>query len=124
MQLPQVRRRGHMHTPPHHRLNAPQADLQLVDGVHGLRPFGVSGDGRHGSDAIIDAGPEAISSATAETTVNHIISRRVVKKQQMRWTPRGAHLLLQIRTSVLNHDLETDFARWYPSSDQRLSLAA
>ncbi|MEV8636195.1 ISKra4 family transposase [Streptosporangium sp. NPDC051023] len=67
---------------------------------------------------------EAISSATAEATVNHVISRRMVKKQQMRWTPRGAHLLLQIRTRVLNHDLETDFARWYPNSDQALSLAA
>jgi predicted AAA+ superfamily ATPase len=41
---------------------------------------------------------EAISSATAEATVDHVISRRMVKKQQMRWTPRGAHLLLQIRT--------------------------
>ncbi|MDF5757339.1 hypothetical protein [Spongiactinospora sp. TRM90649] len=57
---------------------------------------------------------EAISSATAEATVNHVISRRMVKKQQMRWTPRGAHLLLQIRTRVLNHDLEDDFVRWYP----------
>ncbi|MFI0482594.1 hypothetical protein [Actinomadura sp. 9N215] len=37
---------------------------------------------------------------------------------------RGAHLLLQIRTRVLNHDLENDFARWYPSSDQALRLAA
>jgi hypothetical protein len=42
----------------------------------------------------------------------------------MRWRPRGAHLLLQIRTRVLDHDLEGDFARWYPSSDQMLSLAA
>ncbi|GAA0955094.1 ISKra4 family transposase [Actinocorallia libanotica] len=67
---------------------------------------------------------EAISSATAEATVNHVISRRMVKKQQMRWTPRGAHLLLQIRTRVLNNDLAADFARWYPSSDPTLSLAA
>jgi hypothetical protein len=27
-----------------------------------------------------------------------------VKKQQMRWTPAGAHLLLQIRIEVLNGD--------------------
>jgi hypothetical protein len=38
----------------------------------------------------------------------------MVKKQQMRWSPRGAHLLLQVRTHVLNNDLERDFARWYP----------
>ena len=38
----------------------------------------------------------------------------MVKKQQMRWTPRGAHLLLQVRTRVLNDQLANDFRRWYP----------
>ncbi len=38
----------------------------------------------------------------------------MVKKQQMRWTPRGVHLLLQIRTRVLNDDLRLTFERWYP----------
>ena len=38
----------------------------------------------------------------------------MVKKQQMRWTPRGAHLLLQIRTRVLNDQLVGDFHRWHP----------
>jgi hypothetical protein len=57
---------------------------------------------------------EAISSSTAESAVNQVISRRMVKKQQMRWTPAGAHLLLQIRTRVLNNDLADDFHRWYP----------
>jgi hypothetical protein len=37
------------------------------------------------------------------------------KSQQMRWTPRGAHLLLQVRTRVLNNDLANDFQRWYPA---------
>jgi hypothetical protein len=32
----------------------------------------------------------------------------------MRWTPAGAHLLLQVRTRVLNNDLTTNFQRWYP----------
>jgi len=39
----------------------------------------------------------------------------MVKKQQMRWTPRGAHLLPQIRTRVLNDQLAGDFRRWYPN---------
>ena len=52
--------------------------------------------------------------ATAEATVNQVISRRMVKKQHMKWSPRGAHLLLQVRTRVLNDDLAADFARWYP----------
>jgi hypothetical protein len=38
----------------------------------------------------------------------------MVKKQQMRWSPCGAHLLLQLRTHVLNDDLADDFNRWYP----------
>jgi hypothetical protein len=57
---------------------------------------------------------EAISTAFAESTVNQVISKRMVKKQQMRWTERGAHLLLQVRTQVLNEDLRTTFGRWYP----------
>ena len=32
----------------------------------------------------------------------------------MRWTPHGAHLLLQVRTGVLNDQLAGDFNRWYP----------
>ena len=32
----------------------------------------------------------------------------------MQWTPRGAHLLLQTRTKVLNNDLENVFRGWYP----------
>jgi hypothetical protein len=57
---------------------------------------------------------EAISNAFVESAVNQIISKRMVKKQQMRWAPRGAHLLLQIRTQVLNNDLHDNFRRWYP----------
>ena len=56
---------------------------------------------------------EAISSSLAESTVNQVIS--MVKKQQMRWTPQGAHLLVQIRTRVLNDQLAEDFHRWYPN---------
>src|SRR5262249_20685007 len=57
---------------------------------------------------------EAISTAFAESTVNQVFSKRMVKKQQMRWTGREAHLLLQVRTQVFNGDLRTTFQRWYP----------
>jgi hypothetical protein len=57
---------------------------------------------------------EAIASSFAESTVNQVISKRMVKKQQMRWTERGAHRLLQVRTRVLNEDLRVTFQRWYP----------
>jgi hypothetical protein len=38
----------------------------------------------------------------------------MVKKQQMGWSQRGAHLLLQIRTRVLDEEWENTFRRWYP----------
>ena len=44
---------------------------------------------------------ETISTAFLESTINQVVSRRFVKKQQMHWTQRGAHLLLQTRTKVL-----------------------
>ena len=57
---------------------------------------------------------EIISTAFVESTVNHVISKRLVKKQQMRWTQPGAHLLLQVRLQVINQDWQNTFQRWYP----------
>jgi hypothetical protein len=57
---------------------------------------------------------ERISTGFVESTVNQVVSKRMVKKQQMRWSQRGAHLLLQIRTRVLSGDWEDVFRRWYP----------
>ena len=34
--------------------------------------------------------------------------------QQMQWTPRGAHLLLQTRAHTLDGTLRPLFKRWYP----------
>jgi hypothetical protein len=57
---------------------------------------------------------ERISSCLAESTVNAVISRRFAKRQQMQWTKRGAHPLLQIRTRALDGTLGPLFERWYP----------
>lgn len=57
---------------------------------------------------------ETISTAFVESTINQVVSRRFVKKQQMAWTQKGAHLLLQACTKVLNDELEDVFRRWYP----------
>jgi len=46
------------------------------------------------------------------------------KKQQMRWSPLGAHLLLQVRTRVLNNQLADDFHRWYPEFTHRRPTSA
>ncbi len=57
---------------------------------------------------------ERISSAMAESTVNALVSKRFAKRQQMQWTKRGAHLLLQTRTRTLDGTLRPLFERWYP----------
>jgi len=57
---------------------------------------------------------ERIATGFVESTVNQVVSKRMVKRQQMQWTERGAHLLLQTRTTVLNGELDEAFRRWYP----------
>jgi hypothetical protein len=37
---------------------------------------------------------EPISTAFAESTINQVVSKRMVKRQQMRWSQRGARHLL------------------------------
>jgi hypothetical protein len=40
---------------------------------------------------------EAIATGFVASTVNQVVSKRFCKKQQMQWSKRGAHLLLQTR---------------------------
>jgi len=58
---------------------------------------------------------ERISTGFVESAVNQIIDKRMDKRQSMRWTPRGAHLLLQARTRVLNDDLDQLIRCRYPA---------
>ena len=43
-----------------------------------------------------------------------VVSKRFAKKQQMQWSKRGAHLLLQTRTRALDGTLRDLFVTWYP----------
>jgi hypothetical protein len=61
---------------------------------------------------------ETISTAFVESTINWVVSKRMVKKQQMRWTKKGAHLLMQLRTKTPNGDLRDKFCEWYPGMSQ------
>jgi hypothetical protein len=64
---------------------------------------------------------EAISTAFVESTVYQVISKRMVKQQLLRWTRRGAHNLLQIRTSVLDgeyRDCIAPILSWSPRSNK------
>jgi hypothetical protein len=57
---------------------------------------------------------ERISSAFVEARVKAVVSKRFAKKQQMQWTRRGAHFLLQTRTRTLDGTLRSTFERWFP----------
>jgi len=58
---------------------------------------------------------EPISTATTESTVQRLLHRRMSANQQMRWSPRGAHLMLKVRTAVVNGTFNNDHTtaeRW------------
>ena len=71
--------------------------------------------------SIIDYGAryrtgQRVATTMAESTVNSLVATRMVKKQQMRWSRRGAHLMLQVRAAVANKDLEKRLAYERPSA--------
>jgi len=43
--------------------------------------------------------------AALPSAVNQVVSHRMAKKQQMRWTDEGTHCLAQVRVAVLNGEL-------------------
>ena len=47
----------------------------------------------------------SISTAMAESAVNRVLNHWMCKRQQMRWSWRGAHLPAQVRCAVINGDL-------------------
>jgi hypothetical protein len=49
-----------------------------------------------------------------KATVNQVLNQRMCKRQQMRWSPNGAHLLAQVRCAVVNGDLVERLARYEP----------
>ncbi len=71
---------------------------------------------------------ERISTAFVESTVNVVVGKRFAKKQQMQWSKKGAHLLLQIRTQTLDGSLRNMFTKWYPgmvpANDTRVPVLA
>jgi hypothetical protein len=58
---------------------------------------------------------QRIAIAVVESRVNQgVIERRTAKKPPMRWSRRGANLLVQLRVAVLDGRLPQIFQRWYP----------
>ncbi|MFM0512999.1 hypothetical protein [Paraburkholderia sp. RL17-373-BIF-A] len=48
-----------------------------------------------------------ISSSIAESAVNQVVSYRMARKRQMRWTGEGAHCMAQVRVAVLNGEFSS-----------------
>jgi hypothetical protein len=67
---------------------------------------------------------ETISTGFVESAINQVVSKRMVKKQQLRWTDCDAHLLLQVRTRVLNEDWRSTLSRWYPGMQETCDAKA
>lgn len=70
---------------------------------------------------------QRISTAFMESAVNQLVDKRMSKSQQMRWSPTGAHALLQVRAELVDGKLGQTFSRWYPGFEApttRMSLAA
>src|SRR5918993_2410664 len=87
---------------------APVAAAKVAARLRGLETY-VSGQ----ADLIIDYAEgrrrgEPISTATTESTVQRLLHRRMGANQQMRWSPRGAHRMLQVRTAVAHGTLADD----------------
>jgi len=87
------------------RLNGAAVEAKagrLVARCTELRAYMENNDG-----ALIDYGQryragKPISTSRAEGTVNHLVNARMNKRRQMRWSPRGAHRVLQVRAAVLD----------------------
>src|SRR3712207_6039354 len=94
---------------------APAAAAKVAALLRGLETY-VSGH----AELIIDYAKgrrdgEPISTATTEGAVQWLLHRRMGANQQMRWSPRGAHRMLKVRTAVANGTLAEDHVaaeRW------------
>jgi hypothetical protein len=60
-----------------------------------------------------------VGTSITEGTANFLVNRRMNKSQQMRWSRRGADLLLQVRCAVLNGTLGSEFGQLFkPHANQ------
>lgn len=57
---------------------------------------------------------ERVSTGFVESTFNTVVGKRFCKRQQMRWSKTGAHLMLQTHTRTLDGTLRDKFEQWYP----------
>jgi hypothetical protein len=65
-----------------------------------------------------------VGTAITEGTANFLVNRRMNKSQQMRWSRRGADLLLQVRCAVYNGTFGSEYGqRFHPANDSSRPIA-
>ena len=68
-----------------------------------------------------------VGTSITEGTANFLVNRRMNKSQQMRWSRRGADLLLQVRCAVYNGTLGAGFGHRFdriPNADLAFAKTA
>jgi hypothetical protein len=65
-----------------------------------------------------------VGTAITEGTANFLVNRRMNKSQQMRWSRRGADLLLQVRCAVYNGTLGCGFGQRFQAANDPLPQTA
>ena len=58
-----------------------------------------------------------LGTSLTEGTANFLVNRRMNKSQPMRWSRRGADLLLQVRCAIVNGKLGAGFGRLFKAQD-------
>ena len=64
-----------------------------------------------------------VGTSITEGTANFLVNRRMTKSQQMRWSRRGADLLLQVRCAGVNGKLGSSFGQLFHPVDPASELA-
>jgi hypothetical protein len=68
-----------------------------------------------------------VGTSITEGTANFLVNQRMNKRQQMRWSRRGADAVVQVRCAIYNGTLGTGFGHLFnPVSEpsQHLAMAA
>ena len=104
------------------------AEARRVGDYRGVVPARAAGGGHCGRTCQYDPRPvdvgtgdgrrrrygERVSTGFVESAINTVVGKRFGKRQQMRWSRGGAHLMLQTRTRALDGTLREKFEQWYP----------